>query len=111
MYVCFREDNNVFYYDKIDINKKIPLYDFPYIYPLEDLISFILLRRMITNDSTFADIIYKEADSRIKLLKKNKFAEKMLKQEFPENYSYGNRNILYLNPRISLLPVSSQIII
>jgi hypothetical protein len=109
MYVCFREDNNVFYYEKSDINKKIPLYEFPYIYPLEDLISFILLRRLITNDSTFADIIYKEADARIKFLKTNKFAEKMLIKEFPENYSYGSRNILYKS--ISLLPVSSQIII
>ena len=110
MYVCFREDNNVFYHERRDINKKIPLYDFPYIYPLEDLISFILLRRLITNDSIFADIIYKEADSRIKFLKTNKFAEKMLIQEFPENYYYGNRNMLYPNKRISLLPVSSQII-
>jgi len=109
MYVCFREDNNVFYYEKADINKKIPLYEFPYIYPLEDLISFILLRRLITNDSTFADIIYKEADARIKFLKTNKFAEKMLIKEFPENYSYGSRNILYKS--ISLLPVSSQKII
>ena len=116
MYVCFREDNNVFYYDRMDLNKKIPLYEFPYIYPLEDLISFILLRRMITNDNTFADIIYKEADDRIKFLKTNKFAEKMLKQEFPKNYDYHSNNTIkysqnYKNKllqQVSLLPRSQN---
>jgi hypothetical protein len=103
---------------KSDLNKKIPLYEFPYIYPLEDLISFILLRRMITNDKTFADIIYEEADATIKFLKVNKFSDKMLKQEFPQNYEWYGYNTLKrtknyenrLKIQHSILPRSTEII-
>lgn len=119
LYVCFEEGKEGFFYMKTDLIKKIPLYEFPYIYPLEDLISFILLRRQIfTDDKTFADIIYKEADARIKFLKVNNFSKKMLKQEYPENYDWHGYNTLkesknYKNRLIkqkSILPRSPQII-
>jgi hypothetical protein len=119
LYVCFEEGKKGFFYMKTDLIKKIPLYEFPYIYPLEDLISFILLRRQIfTDDKTFADIIYKEADARIKFLKVNNFSKKMLKQEFPENYDWHGYNTLkesqnYKNRLIkqkSILPRSPEII-
>jgi hypothetical protein len=114
-YVGFREGNKVFYYAKSDLKKEINLNEFPYIYPLEDLISFILLRRMITKDDSFADVIYKEAEARIKFLKTNKFTDKMLKQQFPQNYqnwfhntlhaTQNYKNIIQKN-RLSKLPVS-----
>jgi hypothetical protein len=85
-FVCFREDDKVFYYEKGKLNEKKPLYEFPFIFPLEDLISFILLRRMITNDQKFADQIYNEATARIKFLKTQKIADKMLVKQFPEEY-------------------------
>jgi hypothetical protein len=109
-YVGFREGNNVFYYAKSDLKKEINLNEFPYIYPLEDLISFILLRRMITRDDEFADVIYKKAEARIKFLKTNKFTDKMLKHQFPQNYNYGFHNTLHATKnyknRLSKLPVS-----
>jgi len=111
-YVCFNEGNKVYFYQKSEQNKKIPLYEFPYIYPLEDLISFILLRRLIINNDTFEDIIYKEADARIKFLKVNNFSKKMLKQEFPKNYvDVGFNNIRYSNnykKSTSILPISPE---
>jgi hypothetical protein len=94
LYVCFREDNKVFYYDKSDLKTKKDLNEFPYIDPLEDLISFILLRRMITDDTTFADIIYREADARIRFLKMNKFSKKMIQTEFPRKFYYNFGNLL-----------------
>jgi hypothetical protein len=111
-YVCFREGNKVFYYAKSDLKREINLNEFPYIYPLEDLISFILLRRIITGDDAFADVIYKEAEARIKFLKTNKFTDKMLKLQFPQNYKYdfykyGFNNTLNATPnKLSMLPVS-----
>jgi hypothetical protein len=111
LYVCFREDNKVFYYEKQNLKEKKDLNDFPYINPLEDLISFILLRRLITGDNTFADIIYREADARIKFLKTNKFAEKMLLKESPTNFYYGFGNRLYKQKnekQTSLLPISNS---
>jgi hypothetical protein len=94
-YVCFREDNNVYFIEKSKLNEKKSLYNFPYIYPLEDLISFILLRRMITPDTNFADKIYAEAQRTIKTLKTIKFTEKITKNKNPGNWQYGKNNRLY----------------
>jgi hypothetical protein len=109
-YVCFREGNKVFYYSKSDLKREINLNEFPYIYPLEDLISFILLRRIITGDDAFADVIYKEAEARIKFLKTKKFTDKMFKLQFPQNYKYDFNKTLYATyatqNKLSKLPVS-----
>jgi len=116
-FVCFRDDDKVFYYEKGKLNEKKPLYNFPFIYPLEDLISFILLRRMIIHDNNFADIIYKEAQRTIKALKTIKFTEKITKNKNPNNWqtnrSSNNRLVptnTYLKNRqqISVLPTSSN---
>lgn len=123
-YVCFREDNNVYFIEKSKLNEKKLLYNFPYIYPLEDLISFILLRRMITGDTKFADIIYSEALRTIKTLKTIKLTEKITKNKNPGNWEYGKNNRLkpkaeYYKKReeetkklqqTALLPRSSQIV-
>jgi hypothetical protein len=70
---------------------------------------------MITGDDAFADIIYKEAEARIKFLKTNKFTDKMLKQQFPQNYETNFHNTLHATKnyknrieknRLSILPVS-----
>jgi len=70
------------------------------------------LRRLIINNDTFEDIIYKEADARIKFLKVNNFSKKMLKQEFPKNYvDVGFNNIRYSNnykKSTSILPISPE---
>jgi hypothetical protein len=84
-YVCFREDDKVFYYVKNQLNEKKLLNKFEYIDPLEDLISFILLRRNITRETNFADIIYREAERTIKTLKTVKFVEKIQKKN-PNNF-------------------------
>jgi hypothetical protein len=114
-FVCFRDDDKVFYYEKGNLNEKKPLYNFPFIYPLEDLIAFILLRRMITSDNNFADIIFKEAQRTIKDLKTIKFTEKITKNKNPSNWqtnrSPNNRLIPtkeYLEERTSLLPKSNS---
>ena len=113
-YVCFREDDKVFYYAKSDLNKKIPLYNFPFIFPLEDLIVFILLRRIIIADKKFADEIYNEATLRIKFLKKQKIADKMLINQYPGNYhSFPGKPLRATQQLIvqtSLLPKSSTAI-
>jgi hypothetical protein len=110
-YVCFREDDKVFYYAKSNLKEKIPLFKFPFIFPLEDLISFILLRRMITNDKKFADNIYNEATLRIKFLKTQKIADKMLINQYPENYhSFPGKPLRatqQLIEQTSILPRSS----
>ena len=80
LYVCFEDKDKVFYYVKNKLNERKDLFEFPYIYPLEDLISFILLRRLITEDNIFAKIIYEEAKKRIKFLKK------IIKNKNPYNY-------------------------
>ena len=107
LYVCFREDNKVFYYDKKDLKTKKDLNEFPYIDPLEDLISFILLRRMITDDTTFADIIYREADARIRFLKMNKFSDKILKEQFYENFEYYD-SLGHLHPTKKYLDTTKK---
>ena len=117
-YVSFREDDKVFYYEITKLNEKIPLYNFPYIIPLEDLISFILLRRMITDDKNFADVILKEAQRIIKVLKKIKYTEKITINKNPENWQYSFSSRLvptekYFNEQykqISLLPKSQAAI-
>jgi hypothetical protein len=113
-YVCFREDDKVFYYEKGKLNEKKPLSNFPFIYPLEDLISFILLRRMITNDLKFADQIYNEATARIKFLKTQKIPDKMLVKQFPEEYQSFQgqplRATQQSQQQISLLPRSKNAI-
>jgi hypothetical protein len=124
-YVCFREDNNVYYVEKGKFNEKKSLYNFPYIIPLEDLLSFILLRRMITPDKKFADIIYTEAQRTIKTLKTIKFTEKITKNKNPGNWQYGKNNRLYPKAeyykkleeetkklqQTSVLPISNKAII
>jgi len=113
-FVCFREDDKVFYYEKGKLNEKKPLSNFPFIYPLEDLIAFILLRRMITNDQKFADQIYNEATARIKFLKTQKIADKMLVKQFPEEYQSFQgqplRATQQSQQQISLLPRSKNAI-
>jgi hypothetical protein len=115
-YVCFEDKNDVFYYVKNKKNEKKQLFDFPYIYPLEDLISFILLRRIITNDTNFANKIYEEAKKRIKFLKTKEFQDKIRKNKnlnnfkvtpqelnLSKNSSSVNFNIYKKN---SILPIS-----
>jgi len=112
-FVCFREDDKVFYYEKGKLNEKKLLYNFPYIYPLEDLISFILLRRMITADNNFADDIYREAQRTIKVLKTIKFTEKITIHENPNNWRTSHNSRLiptknYFNKRMAETPKSQQ---
>jgi hypothetical protein len=86
-FVCFREDNKVYFIKKGEFNKEIPLNEFTNIGALEDLISFILLRRMISEtEKNFAEIILKEAQSRIKFLKKDNIEKKMAMTSQPSNY-------------------------
>ena len=113
-YVCFREDDKVFYYEKGKLNEKKSLSNFPSIYPLEDLIAFILLRRMITSDNkfaekVFADEIYNQATARIKSLKTQKFPEKMLVSQSPSEYKNIPVKPLIKNQQ-SILPRSQTAI-
>jgi hypothetical protein len=107
-FVCFREDNKVYFIKKGEFNKEIPLYEFTNIGALEDLISFILLRRMISyTEKNFAEIILIEAKSRIKFLKTNKISDKMLITAYPSNYkNTGNRLRLILPNQTTILPIS-----
>ena len=89
-FVCFREDNKVYFIKKGEFNTEIPLNNFTNIGALEDLISFILLRRMISdNEKDFAEIILKEAESRIKILKK------MAITAHPYNYKNTGNNLTF----------------
>lgn len=115
-YVCFEDKDKVFYYVKNKKNEKKQLFDFPYIYPLEDLISFILLRRIITNDTNFANKIYEEAKKRIKFLKTKEFQDKIRKNKNLNNFKVTpqelnlSKNSSSVNfniyKQISILPIS-----
>lgn len=111
-FVCFREGDKVYFIKKGEFNKEIPLYEFTNIGALEDLISFILLRRMISEtEKDFAEIILKEAKSRIKFLKTNKISNKMLITAYPSNYkNTGNRLRLKLPNQPTILPISPNTI-
>jgi hypothetical protein len=97
-YVCFEDKDKVFYYKKNQLNKNNIkyLFDFPYIYPLEDLLSFILLRRLITSEEDFAKNIYEEAKKTIKFLKTKKFKEKIIKNENPHNFQVTPQGLIPL---------------
>ena len=94
LYVCFEDKGKVFYYVKNKLNERKQLFEFPYIYPLEDLISFILLRRIITEDKNFANIIYEEAKKRIKFLKTQKFSDKIIKNKNPYNFQVTSQGLI-----------------
>ena len=104
-YVCFEKNNNVYFIKKGEFNKEIPLYEFTNIDALEDLISFILLRRMISEtEKNFEEIILQEAKSRIKILKINKISDKMLITAYPSSYYNNGDRLKHL--RITTLPIS-----
>ena len=78
LYVCFREDEKVFYYSRTDLNAKRPLTELSDIDALKDLISFILLRQISNNNKEFADIILQEAKATIKFWKTQQLSKKMI---------------------------------
>lgn len=79
LYVCFREDKKVFYYSRTDLNTRRPLTELSNIDALKDLISFISLQQMSSNNNKeFADIILREAKATIKLWKTQQLSEKMI---------------------------------
>ena len=103
LYACFREDNKVFYYSRIDLNKKSPLSELGNIDALKDLISFILLRRMSSNkDKDFADIILQEAKATLNFWKVQRISEKMITSKFPKEYDYTYS--VNLTPTLKKLP-------
>jgi len=113
LYVCFREDNNVFYYEQNNLNKKIPLSAFTNIDALEDLISFILLRRMIIpEERDFAQIILQQAQFVINKLKSNNIFRK--KQEMQvSTQSPSNNTQIFITSQlpISVKPTNNPLII
>ena len=52
------------------------------------------MRRIITNDENFAKIIYEEAKKRIKFLKTQKFAEKIIKNKNPYNFQVTPQGLI-----------------
>ena len=69
---------------------------------------------MITNDQKFADQIYNEATARIKFLKTQKIADKMLVKQFPKEYQSFQgqplRATQQSQQQLSLLPRSEKAI-
>ena len=79
LYVCFREDEKVFYYSRTDLNTRRPLTELSNIDALKDLISFISLQQMSSiNNKVFADIILREAKATIKFWKTQQLSKKMI---------------------------------